>query len=87
MTFALALQYAGHAKKVIWNYLKMYRSRKDYAKQFFQSEATVQLAKRLEEFKKSVKMELLILIQNQFMQPEVMLALRKYVHHWIFHSQ
>ena len=65
----------------------MYRSRKDYVKQFFQYEAPVQLAKRLEEFKKSVKMELLILIQNQFMQPEVMLALRKIVHHWIFHSQ
>ena len=65
----------------------MYRSRKDYVKQFFQYEATVQLAKHLEEFKKSVKMELLILIQNQFMQPEVMLALRKIVHHWIFHSQ
>ena len=55
-----------------------------------QSAATVQPVKRLEVVIKSVQMELLMLIQNQFMQParvQVMLALRKYVHRWIFHSQ
>ena len=44
------------------NYLKMYRSGKDYTKHFFQSASTVQLAKRLEVVIKSVQMELLILI-------------------------
>ena len=47
MTFFLILQYVGNAKKVAWNYLKMYWRGKDYAKHFFQSAATVQLAKRL----------------------------------------
>ena len=62
MTFFLILQYVDNAKKVVRNYLKMYRRGKDYAKYFFQSAATVQLAKGLEVVTKSVQIELLILI-------------------------